>query len=520
MIENTSGYNKRKIPAAESISRLVFLLAVSFCWFFSAAAFAEDSAGPEQIILTWTADPATSQTVTWLTPDKAPARVQYLISDDFAGNYDAAQQMDAVSTAFDSTHYRYTVNITGLIPDTKYLYRVGREGAWSETLSFTTAADTQEFSFLYMGDVQSGYAEWGSTLNSVEQTQPQIKFALLGGDLTDNGGDEGEWGQFLAAAAGVFSRIPVMPAMGNHDGAMFLNFFALPANGPEGLKQTFYSFDYGNAHFVVLNSGNNTDERAKQWLREDLQGAAKNWKFVVFHIPAYPVTYDYKEIDKSIRANWVPILEQNRVDMVFVGHQHEYMRTHPIYQGAVVTEHAYGIVYVMGNAGSKTYAGSGGFPYIAKEQTGSNYQVIDIDGNVLKLTAKETTGELIESYTINKGVITAPKPVYTLLPQSDPAYTAGTIQEGINTMTVNAGMSGFKYFTVNVAPVVSHSGNETVVFTHLRSGSQLGLNATKADFDLVNAAQAGFNVQQGDVIKAYIVDDLTNAADFNPVVLQ
>ncbi|MDD4237284.1 MAG: metallophosphoesterase family protein [Desulfotomaculaceae bacterium] len=514
-------YGQLNIPAVRSsFICLVLLLAVSFCCFFSPAALAEEAAKPEQIILTWTLDPVTSQTITWLTPDNAPARVQYLRVDEFAGSFNAAQEVDAGCSAFDSVNYRFTVNITGLLPDTEYVYRVGSEEAWSNPLFFTTAAGTQEFSFLYMGDVQSGYAGWGSTLDAVYQDYPQIKFALLGGDLTDNGSDEEEWGQFLDAATGLFSRIPVMPAMGNHDGSMYLNFFALPDNGPEGFKQEFYSFDYGNAHFVVLNSGNNTDEGVKQWLQDDLQGTTKQWKFVMFHIPAYPATYDYKEIDQSIRANWVPILEQHRVDMVFVGHQHQYMRTHPIYQGEVQSEPNYGIVYVMGNAGSKTYAGGGGFTYIAVEQTGSNYQVIDIEGSVLTLTSKQSTGELIESYTINKEPTTEPGPVYTLSPQPDPTYTAGTTQDGINTMTVNAGVTGFKYFTVNIAPVLSHSGNETVVFVHLRNGSQLGLNATRADFDQVNIAQTGFNVQQGDVIKAFIVNNLTNAVDINPVVFQ
>ncbi|MEN6348434.1 MAG: two-component regulator propeller domain-containing protein, partial [Syntrophomonas sp.] len=111
-------------------------------------------------------------------------------------------------------------------------------------------------------------------------------------------------------------------------------------------------------------------------------------------------------------------------------------------------------------------------------------------------------------------------PVYTIAPLSDSVYTAGTTADGINTMTVNTGITGFKYFTVNITPVDSHSGNETVVFTHSRNGTQLAINATRADFDTVQTAQSGFNVQAGDVIKAYIVDDLTNAADLNPVVFQ
>ncbi|TEB15757.1 Kappa-carrageenase precursor [Pelotomaculum sp. FP] len=127
-----------------------------------------------------------------------------------------------------------------------------------------------------------------------------------------------------------------------------------------------------------------------------------------------------------------------------------------------------------------------------------------------------------EDAAVVQTIETAPaqNPVYTVTPGADAAYTAGTTPEGINTMTVNDGVTGFKYFAVNITPVISHSGNETVVFTHFRNGSQLALNATRADFDQVEIAQAGFNVQPGDVIKVYIVDDLTNAIDFNPTILQ
>ncbi len=230
--------------------------------------------------------------------------------------------------------------------------------------------------------------------------------------MTDNSRDLNEWLQFLNGATSVFSRIPMMPTLGNHDGDMYLKFFALPDNGPTGLQQEFYSFDYGNAHFVVLDSGNNTNETAKQWLREDLQNATKKWKFVVFHYPAYPAFNDGKSIAESICENWIPILEDNGVDMVFVGHQHLYMRTHPIFRGEVQTDpEAYGIIYVMGNAGSKTYAGGEGFSYIAREETGSNYQIININGDVLTLSAKKANGDLIENYEINKSIpitLTAP----------------------------------------------------------------------------------------------------------------
>ena len=76
------------------------------------------------------------------------------------------------------------------------------------------------------------------------------------------------------------------------------------------------------------------------------------------------------------------------------------------------------------------------------------------------------------------------------------------------------------YFAVTVTPVTEHNGSEAVVFVHIRDGVQLNINVTKADFDVVNIAQAGFNVKAGDVIKVYIVDDLNNDINFSPTILQ
>ena len=119
--------------------------------------------------------------------------------------------------------------------------------------------------------------------------------------------------------------------------------------------------------------------------------------------------------------------------------------------------------------------------------------------------------------------ITITKPAkYTVTPAADSDYQIGSTNEGIKTMTVKSGVSGMKYFAAQVEPVIAHDGTEAAVFVHLRNGLQDNINVTKADFDAagVAQAQAGFNVRPGDVIKVYLVDDLTNAADFNPTVLQ
>jgi len=113
--------------------------------------------------------------------------------------------------------------------------------------------------------------------------------------------------------------------------------------------------------------------------------------------------------------------------------------------------------------------------------------------------------------------------VYKVNPVADGAvYTIGETAEGISTMTVKDGVSGFKYFAVDIEPVVPHSGTETAVFTHLRNGVQIAVSAVSADFDREDAdpAKTGFNVQPGDVIKVYVVDVLTNSLSRNPAVLQ
>ena len=111
-------------------------------------------------------------------------------------------------------------------------------------------------------------------------------------------------------------------------------------------------------------------------------------------------------------------------------------------------------------------------------------------------------------------------PKYTVTPVEDASVYEVGETGGIKTMTVKAGVIGLKYFGTQLTPVTAHEGKEVVVFVHLRGGVQLSLNVTKADFDFVNMAQAGFNVEAGDIVKVFIVDNLTNDTDFNPTLLQ
>jgi hypothetical protein len=242
------GYAKRKRMQAVGLSGLAALLFALFIFaIMPAVAWADETGGPEQVVLTWTGDPAVSQAITWLSPDSEANKIQYAEAAGFDGNFVAAKQADAVGEQFaGSDDHRFTVRLTGLDPGTQYFFRVGRDGAWSKNFSFSTSATPDDFAFLYLGDVQEGYAEWGSMVEEIYKENPEIRFALLGGDLTNDGEDVDEWGEFLGAAAATFSQIPMMPAKGNHDGNLFLDFFALPENGPPGVIGSCVNYFEGN----------------------------------------------------------------------------------------------------------------------------------------------------------------------------------------------------------------------------------------------------------------------------------
>lgn len=108
---------------------------------------------------------------------------------------------------------------------------------------------------------------------------------------------------------------------------------------------------------------------------------------------------------------------------------------------------------------------------------------------------------------------------YEVLPDVDSAYTVSEV-DGFTTLTIKNGVSGFRYINAQINKVVSNEGEETVVFVLLRNDVQIGFSITKADFDIAEKAGAGFNVQAGDIIKIYVVDELSNSANSNPILLQ
>lgn len=375
---------------------------------------------PDQIVLTWSEDPKTTQTVQWRTSTKIQnGMVAYMKKADYnrfnpsTPTYVQAEtkRLETMDVANDPACHRHTAVLRDLEPDTEYVYSVGDGGAfgWSEMAEFTTAPEGEEpFSFIYMGDAQNGLDRWGSLLKNAFRERPDARFYVMAGDLVNRGNERWDWDDFFYNAEGVYDRRQLVPAIGNHEDQgergpwLYLDIFTLPENGPETIPaERAYSFHYSNAFFVILDS-NLPPEDQVEWLDGQLASTDAKWKFVVYHHPAY--SSSPRRDNPGLRNAWTPVFDKHRVDMALQGHDHAYLRTYPMRDQKIVDSPAEGTIYVVSVSGVKMYD-QGDMDYKAFGMTNtSTYQVLDIQvvGDRLLYRAYDIDGELVDEVEIVK----------------------------------------------------------------------------------------------------------------------
>ncbi|MGI6456389.1 MAG: fibronectin type III domain-containing protein [bacterium] len=377
------------------------------------------TAQPDQIVLTWSGDPKTSQTIQWRTStDVNTGKVAYQKKSDF--NHFSPKQptvvtaktelLETLNIINDPVCHRHTVTLENLEPDTTYVYSVGdgSEDGWSELAEFTTAPERiVPFSFIYMGDVQNGLDRWGTLIHNAFRERPDAMFYIMAGDLVNRGNERWDWDDFFYNARGIFNTRTVVPVIGNHENQggfpkLYLDLFHLATNGPVEIEpERAYSFEYSNALFVVLDS-NLSPERQAHWLEKQLANSGKTWKFVIHHHPAYSSAPNRN--NKGIQDLWVPLYDRYHVDMVLQGHDHAYLRTYPMKAHEVVQSTDEGTIYVVSVSGTKMYEQADHYYTDVGMTNTSTYQVLDIQiaGDRLLYRAYDIDGNLKDEITIEK----------------------------------------------------------------------------------------------------------------------
>lgn len=374
------------------------------------AALNKPTGVPDRIILTWSNDPSTTQSVTWRT-DTSVAEGWAEISPlgegpkfiDRAGRVRAATEK--VVTDLSEAHY-HSATFTDLRPDTRYVYRVGDGSTWSPWYQFRTASATagDPLEFLLFGDIQRGIeSHWTRLVRTAVSHAPNARLAVYLGDIVEDWNRDGQWGEFFRAGALLHQTVSAFPTPGNHEYGETLTpnwrpQFTLPLNGIPGHEEAVYYLDIQGVRFISLNSTHMSPEQA-QWLDEVLKSNLSKWTVVVLHYPIFPSVPDRDEPYQ--RDLILPVLEMHGVDLVLAGHDHVYARSGILCNSNSSNPRA-GAVYVNTVSGAKMYDIKAQPWMLRKAEDTQFFSVVRVNGDELTFETRTPSGALYDRFILRK----------------------------------------------------------------------------------------------------------------------
>ena len=294
--------------------------------------------------------------------------------------------------------HQHRITLEGLTAGTRYYYRVNSTGM-VRTGSFLSGAtpDATRLKFLAYGDTRSyplTHDRVAAGIVSTYTTDPEYQtFTLNVGDLVLNGDGESDWTtQFFSPSMTNVRRmmadLPFLSCMGNHEGEglKFVKYFPYPFVGGR-----YWSFDYGPAHFVIVDQftwyGTGTSQL--NWITADLAASTKPWRFVVLHEPGWSAGGGHPN-NTAVQTYLEPLFEQYGVSVVFGGHNHYYAR-------AVVN----GVQHITtGGGGAPPHTPVPGSPNVVVAIPAYHFCKLEIDAGTLRFRAVNTDGAVIDSFTL------------------------------------------------------------------------------------------------------------------------
>lgn len=373
---------------------------------------------PDRIILTWSENDPSTQTVTWRT-DTTVHDIEAEIAKvtPYYEFYKDEEDYDARSVTvktIDETVQYHTATFEDLEPDTWYAYRVKADDYSSEWVQFITPPEEEDESwrFIYLGDAQNDLLRlWSRMVRQAYRAAPDARFMLHAGDLINHAQNNYEWGEWFQAASFIFRMIPQIVVPGNHEyiknatghktgiSPLYDPQFNFPDNGMDDLGDINYFIDYLNCKIICLNSNEMIEEQAV-WLDEVLSRNHKKWVIVTFHHPVMSAAKDRQ--NEEVMLQWKPILDKYRVDLVLQGHDHTYGRGNQLNTGLDQWNEESGTVYVVSVSGRKMYE-SGDLDWMQKKAENQQfYQIISIEDTRLIYKAFTSDDRLFDGFTLDK----------------------------------------------------------------------------------------------------------------------
>jgi hypothetical protein len=263
--------------------------------------------------------------------------------------------------------FQFEAHIKGLEPDKVYFYAIfdfltplvgGDSLHWFRTAPAARSPDDEtprHSRFWVVGDSGDGSANQRAGFqglltyleNEPEETRKRLDAYIHVGDMAYTSGKDQQFSaNFFGVYGDLLRNICTWPSMGNHEGrnsrgatgiGPYYDAYVLPTRGeaggvPSG-TEAYYSFDFGDIHFICLDSHDlvRTPTGAMaQWLKADLESVAADWMVAFWHHPPYTKgTHDSDRETQLIemRQHIMPLLESAGVDLVLTGHSHTYERS-------------------------------------------------------------------------------------------------------------------------------------------------------------------------------------------------
>ncbi|MEA3499943.1 MAG: metallophosphoesterase family protein [Candidatus Marinimicrobia bacterium] len=297
--------------------------------------------------------------------------------------------------------HQYKYLITNLTPDNKYYYKIEINNNVYKGSFYTAPNKNSEYlNFFVYGDTRSFPSVHNNIAKKViscyKNDSNLQTFILSTGDFVNNSDIETHWDYnffdpLYSSLKEMLANIPFQSCIGNHErtGKLYKKYFPYPY-----ITDNFYwSFDYGPAHFSIVDQYTSYDSTSKQltWLEKDLALTNKKWKFIILHEPGWTAGHGH-ENNKDVQKYIQPICEKYGVQIVFGGHNHYYARAE-----------VDGIIHITtGGGGAPLYNPDPTYPNIVAASKSHHFCKIKIIDNKLRLEAITPDGEIVDEFILEK----------------------------------------------------------------------------------------------------------------------
>jgi len=253
----------------------------------------------------------------------ATATVDYGLTSSYTNS--ATTGSTETANLSGTNYYIHNVKLTGLAANTQYHYRVRQGATTTADYAFWTAAPAgTSFRFAFMADARTNTAIHSTIAGLVDAYDP--RFVIWGGDVCN---DTNAWNTefFVPGQVTLDTTTPFYFTAGNHEAwnANTRAFTQSPTNHDgNGYNDSYYSFDYGDFHFVMINNydpgGYGVGSAQYTFVQGDL-APSRPWEIAVFHNHGYAVSNGHGE-DAGMKTMTANLFEPLGVDMTLAGHSH------------------------------------------------------------------------------------------------------------------------------------------------------------------------------------------------------